>query len=220
MCVLIPDTAGTGAHHQSSRGATSRLGRARCPRSRRATYADVCWRMLAYADVCKQTGTRSLPSKQACYVCWRMLTYADVCWRMLTYWDALVALEAGVLRMLTYADVCWRMLTYADVLGRARCPRSRRATYADVCWRMLTYADVLGRARCPRSRRATIYVSSYSVCTDIIYVCMYVCIYIYIYIYTYIVYTADWEDLCRARSRCTTICVLKYMYNIYLYIYF
>jgi hypothetical protein len=81
MCVLIPDTAGTGAHHQSSRGATSRLGRARCPRSRRATYADVCWRMLAYADVCKQTGTRSLPSKQACYVCWRMLTYADVCWR-------------------------------------------------------------------------------------------------------------------------------------------
>jgi hypothetical protein len=37
-------------------------------------YADVCWRMLTYADVYWHED-----------VCWRMLTYADVCWRMLTY---------------------------------------------------------------------------------------------------------------------------------------
>ena len=39
-----------------------------------ATYADVCWRMLTYADVCGCDQHYSHP-----------LTYADVCWRMLTY---------------------------------------------------------------------------------------------------------------------------------------
>jgi hypothetical protein len=34
---------------------------------------DACWRVPTYADVC------------CADVCWRMLTYADVCWRMLTY---------------------------------------------------------------------------------------------------------------------------------------
>ncbi len=64
------------------------------------TYADVCWRMLTYADVC---------------VCWHMLTYAGVCWRMrmLTYADVCWGL-------LKYAGVCWRMLAYADVCWRMR----------------------------------------------------------------------------------------------------
>jgi len=58
------------------------------------TYADVCWRMLAYADVCllqvcsATTAVGSAACHRCAQVCWRMLTYADVCWRMLAYADA------------------------------------------------------------------------------------------------------------------------------------
>jgi hypothetical protein len=87
-------------------------------------YADVCWRMLTYAEAQDES------YRMTASVCWRMLTYADVCWRMLTYADVcwrMLAFAAGLTlvgSMLTYADVCWRMLTYADG-----------------CWRMLTDAD-------------------------------------------------------------------------------
>ena len=57
-------------------------------------YADVCWRMLTYAD---PQDLKALRHDCA------LSSYADVCWRMLTY--------AGVY---SYAGVCWRMLTYAD----------------------------------------------------------------------------------------------------------
>jgi hypothetical protein len=39
-------------------------------------YADVCWRMLPFADVIY----RDLGHGRSTYA-----TYADVCWRMLTY---------------------------------------------------------------------------------------------------------------------------------------
>jgi hypothetical protein len=45
-------------------------------------YADVCWRMLTYADVFSQQSCTE-PSRRR-PISWRMLTYADVCWRMLT----------------------------------------------------------------------------------------------------------------------------------------
>ncbi len=48
-------------------------------------FADVCWRMLTYADV--RAGQQQIYERREMYVCWRMLTYADVCWRMLTYAD-------------------------------------------------------------------------------------------------------------------------------------
>ncbi len=57
------------------------------------TYADVCWSILTYYDLCRTLTYADV---------WRMLTYdwrmIDVCWRMLTY--------------------CWRMLTYVDVWRR------------------------------------------------------------------------------------------------------
>jgi hypothetical protein len=62
--------------------------------------ADVCWRMLTYADVrwmasaCPHTTCLAYAD-----VCWRMLTYADVCWRMLN----------GIRLPPQYADVRWRM---------------------------------------------------------------------------------------------------------------
>jgi hypothetical protein len=98
------------------------------------TNADVCWRMLTYADVCRRF-SRWCPTamvnqspanntKVRLKWCtgtkenWRrvhhprsgMLTYPDVCWRMLSPSPA------------NNTQVCWRMLTFL--------------TYADVCWRM------------------------------------------------------------------------------------
>ncbi len=122
--------------------------------------ADVCWRILTYADVCCLTDiTHTILS--ALDVCWRLLTSADFCWRMLTYAASQTSRAPYPERlcqrlqfadicwhMLTYADVCWRMLTNADeccftditrailsVFGRV----FSLLTYADVCWRMLTY---------------------------------------------------------------------------------
>jgi hypothetical protein len=49
------------------------------------THAEVCWRMLTYADVCLcHRHERSYQRLHSGFadVCWRMLTYADVCWRM------------------------------------------------------------------------------------------------------------------------------------------
>jgi hypothetical protein len=63
------------------------------------TYADVCWRILTYAETADAAGRVHSSSNTSS----RMLTYADVCWRMLTYADLCWF-------MLTYADVCWRML--------------------------------------------------------------------------------------------------------------
>jgi hypothetical protein len=66
------------------------------------TYADVCGRMLTYAEVSGEE--RALSS---------VLTYADVCGRMLTYAEVSGeerALSSGcrssLHRMRTYADVC------------------------------------------------------------------------------------------------------------------
>ena len=43
------------------------------------TYADVCWRMLTYAEACVPP-MRSFSACLHADICWRMLTYADVCW--------------------------------------------------------------------------------------------------------------------------------------------
>ena len=51
--------------------------RAAC--GRMLTYADVCWRMLAYAGTHLEVRV-TLAQHASC-----MRTYADVCWRMLTY---------------------------------------------------------------------------------------------------------------------------------------
>jgi hypothetical protein len=51
------------------------------------TYAHVCSRMLAYADVCYMHRRASRGRGRVCAyivcICSRMLTYAHVCWRML-----------------------------------------------------------------------------------------------------------------------------------------
>jgi hypothetical protein len=117
--------------------------------------ADVCYRMLTYADVgttgrhtqdsrwqgsgnfgslCERATVwparhDSGPGDDTCGAeyCQLLLRYADVCWRMLTY-----------------ADVCWRMLTSGDDTCRAEYCQLL-LWYADMCWRMLTYADVCWR---------------------------------------------------------------------------
>ena len=72
------------------------------------TYADVCWCMLTYVEVCSmnriikseelgsedwQTPRWSTTTRNKPGVCWHMWTYTGVFWRILTY-----------------ADVCWRMV--------------------------------------------------------------------------------------------------------------
>jgi hypothetical protein len=135
------------------------------------TYADVCWRMLTYAD------GRGVLCARGCHVCWRMLTYADVCWRMLMRIGVLRArgchrdsgppypaqscsrharapphARAGDVccRMLCWRMLCWRMLNPAHVMLECRRMPLQvlpALTYADVCCAgVLTYADV-----CPRS---------------------------------------------------------------------
>jgi hypothetical protein len=49
------------------------------------THADVCWRMLTYADVCLPGVFKKKVYLDERAYRWRMLTYADACWRMLTY---------------------------------------------------------------------------------------------------------------------------------------
>ena len=56
------------------------------------TYADVCWRMLTYADVSCRQWTASTRTRSTNL--WRTLTYADVCWRMLTYAAAVACGDA------------------------------------------------------------------------------------------------------------------------------
>jgi hypothetical protein len=89
------------------------------------THADVCCRILTYADVYD--------------ACWRMLPYADVCWRMLTYADAY--------------DACWRMQRRATKVVNAAAQNwtaRHMLTYVDECWQMLTNADVCLRTGCKR----------------------------------------------------------------------
>ncbi len=94
---------------------------------RMLTYADVCWRMLTYAYVCRTRsgdggssvgghvpGKETLrPSHQLHFrhllhrlcICCRMLTYADVCWHMLTH-----------------ADICWHMQARSSSSLRPQLP--------------------------------------------------------------------------------------------------
>ncbi len=132
------------------------------------TYADVCWRMLTYADVWAQmqaatawtTGKNRLlcPYSPTGVISsqYTSLVSAMACFSSATEARGLVSAMACVssapkargapqrcgrakLNLQHQpADVCWRMLTYADVYWRM-------LTYADVCWRMLTYADVWWR---------------------------------------------------------------------------